>query len=154
MKAFKQFLIVIPMLTVGMFLWMMEYGGLDPAGLNSPPQSTIETPAPDEAPRLSSKQLKHILHGDDRGGGHLYGTNAPCKSEFPRSWDADFVEEIVTQIAANDNLPWEKQNNGYWVAQTHVHGVKLRIVLDRERDDIVTAYPLDVKRNPCPANDR
>lgn len=96
-----------------------------------------------------------MLHGDQRGGGHLHGTGKPCKSEFPADWDADEVTAHVKSVAANDNLDWEKQDNGYYVAEQAVEGIRVRVVLNRDRSGIVTAYPTNVKRNPCPraAND-
>ena len=31
------------------------------------------------------KGIKHTLHSDETGGGHLFGTGKPGKSEFPSS---------------------------------------------------------------------
>lgn len=100
-------------------------------------------------PVLTAEAEQHILYGDRRGGGHLHGTGVPCKSEFPADWDADEVIDRVQAIAANDNLAWEKQDNGYYVAEQLVDATRVRVVLDRDRMGIVTAYPTGVKRNPC-----
>ena len=104
-------------------------------------------------PVLTAQAEQHMLHGDRRGGGHLYGTGKACKSEFPADWDAGEVIAQVKNIAANDNLDWELQENGYHVAEQTVEGTRVRVVLDRDRTGIVTAYPTNVRRNPCPAND-
>lgn len=108
------------------------------------------------APVLSDARKEHILHGDATGGGHLYGTGKACKSEFPRDWSADDIVSTVTAVAANDNVAWQKQKNGNYVAEAPVSGVTIRIVLNRDQTQIITAYPLNTPRNPCggrPAND-
>lgn len=123
------------------------------AGKFGQPPTVVQSDA--TTPQLSKKRLTHILYGDQSGGGHLHGQNAPCKSEFPENWDAKKIETIVTKTAANDNLNWQQGKNGNWVAEDMVDGLRIKIVLDDERDDIITAYPTNVKRNPCnkPAND-
>jgi len=102
---------------------------------------------------ISDSRVRHILHGDGKGGGHLYGTGAPCKSEFPQSWDAGKVIDVTRKIAANDNLPWKRQNNGYYVTEAFEGDVKVRVVKGPQKQRVITAYPTNVKRNPCPAND-
>jgi len=104
-------------------------------------------------PVLTAQAEQHILHGDRRGGGHLHGAGKACKSEFPADWDAGEVVAHVKNIAANHNLGWELQDNGYHVAEHTVEGTRVRVVLDRDRAGIVPAYPTTVRRNPCPAND-
>ncbi len=102
---------------------------------------------------LSERRAQHILYGDERGGGHMFGTGAPCKSEFPADWGSHRILEATKQIAANDNLDWERQGNGYYVAEKLEDGVKIRVVLDGQKRNIITSYPTNTKRNPCPAND-
>ena len=99
---------------------------------------------------VSDQRREHILQGDGSGGGHKFGTGKPCKSEFPKEWNSDEIIATVEQIASNDNLPWRKQRNGYYTAEEMVDGVKVRVVLNGRRDDVVTAYPVDLERNPCP----
>ena len=125
----------------------------------------VEETAPDVKPAsgikedfnaagLISKQRQiHILYGDDTGGGHLYGANKPCKSEFPQSWSEEKIIEEISLIAANDNLDWEQQRNGYHVAETNVGAVEVRVVKDKNNKQVITAYPINAPRNPCPAND-
>lgn len=103
-----------------------------------------------EEVRIDDRARTHILYGDSRGGGHRHGAGRPCKSEFPQSWQDDDIIGTVRSMAANDNLGWRKQDNGYYVAEAYERDVKVRVVLDRERDDVVTAYPVNVPRNPCP----
>jgi hypothetical protein len=106
--------------------------------------------ANDNAPSLSAQRIRHILYGDETGGGHVYGLSLPCKSEFPPDWSDDDIIATVQALAANDNMKWKQQENGYYVAERSVKGVRVRVVLDREKDDIITAYPTNRPRNPCP----
>lgn len=84
----------------------------------------------------------------------MHGVGKPCKSEFPADWNEEEILDTVKRIAANDNLPWEKQNNGYHVAESYEGKTRVRVVLGPQKQKIITAYPTNVKRNPCPANDR
>lgn len=102
---------------------------------------------------LSDHRAQHILYGDARGGGHKYGIGAPCKSEFPRDWDEGRILDVTKRIAANDNLNWREEYNGYYVTETMEDDVRVRVVLGREKRKIITAYPTNMPRNPCPAND-
>lgn len=100
--------------------------------------------------RLSEKRLEHILYGDTSGGGHLHGQSKPCKSEFPSDWTSDKIVSVIKQIAANDNAAPKRQSNGYYTIENTVDDVRVRVVLDREKDDVITAYPINTKRNACP----
>lgn len=100
---------------------------------------------------VSERAATHILYGDHRGGGHKHGVGQPCKSEFPANWNNQKIIEEVQAIAANDNLKWRRQDNGYWVTERTVDGIRVRVVQNKERDDVITAYPVNVTRNPCPS---
>lgn len=101
---------------------------------------------------LSAQAKNHILYGDRNGGGHKYGIGKPCKSEFPQSWNDKKIITIVKKIAANDNLDWEQQNNGYYVSEQNEGNIRVRVVMGDQKQNIITAYPVNVKRNPCPTN--
>lgn len=105
------------------------------------------------ASHISEQRAQHILYGDATGGGHLYGVGKPCKSEFPKHWNEQTILKEVELIAANDNLNWEQQRNGYYVTEQRVGTVNVRVVKARNAEDVITAYPTNVQRNPCPAND-
>lgn len=99
---------------------------------------------------LSKRAKKHILYGDHSGGGHKFGVGKACKSEFPETWNDEKIISVVERIASNDNANWEKQDNGYFVTETNENGVNIRVVLGRDKDEVVTAYPTNLRRNPCP----
>ena len=100
-------------------------------------------------PRLSNLRRLHILYGDETGGGHHHSANRPCKTEFPESWNEDKIIETVKKLAANDNADWRQEDNGYYVAEQPYEGLDVRVVLDQEGDDIITAYPTNLPRNDC-----
>lgn len=102
---------------------------------------------------ISEKRLQHILYGDKTGGGHLYGQGLPCKSEFPATWSGQDIVGNTQRIAANDNLNWKQQKNGYHVADQMIEGVRVRVVLSHDKKSVITAYPINMPRNPCPIND-
>ncbi len=106
-------------------------------------------------PVLTQQRLRHITDGDHTGGGHLSGTGAPCKSEFPPHWTREKIAHDLPLIAANDNLRWQDstQGNGYQVAEAATaDGLVVRIVVNPRSNEIITAYPVNVRRNPCPAS--
>ena len=106
------------------------------------------------APVLTQRAKEHLLYGDGSGGGHRHSIGTPCKSEFPSYWDEEKILHTVEMIAANDNLDWRRESNGYDVAEGMEDNVRVRVVVDPARGEIVTAYPTNLPRNPCPANDQ
>lgn len=101
------------------------------------------------AVELTQSRIEHILYGNETGGGHLYGTGIPCKSEFPQDWDSGDIIRTVEKIAANDNLKWRRELNGYYAAEEKVDGIKVRVILSEDKTRVITGYPINVKRNPC-----
>jgi len=99
---------------------------------------------------ISDDRVQHILYGNGKSGGHLYGTGTPCKSEFPQEWNEDKVISVTRKIAANDNLDWERQDNGYYVSEAFEGDVRVRVVKGPKKQRVITAYPTNVERNPCP----
>lgn len=102
---------------------------------------------------ISANRAEHILYGNETGGGHRHGAGIPCKTEFPADWGDDKILGTVSKIAANDNANWRKEPNGYYVRETMIEGVNVRVVLGRDKSDVITAYPTNLPRNPCSAND-
>jgi hypothetical protein len=147
-KFFFQRLLIIGLIIVfGAPAALKEMATLNPLD----PTGRVDSYRAAAAPRLPDSRRIHILYGDDHGGGHLHGVNRPCKSEFPADWSEKDIVASVKAIAANDNLGWQRQKNGNVVADTVDHGVKIRVVLNSDLTEIVTAYPLSTPRNACPA---
>lgn len=117
------------------------------------PQEIKATQDFTKASMITSERRIHILYGDATGGGHKFGTGSPCKSEFPERWDDDTIIKEIELIAANDNLNWKQQRNGYYVSEQKVGAVKIRVVKGRKNKQVITAYPTNTERNPCPTND-
>ncbi len=109
-----------------------------------------DIPANDNVISLSDKAKHHILYGNKTGGGHKYGMNKPCKSEFPKDWNDEDITSRVKNITANDNTHWEKESNGYYSSEKMVDGINIRVIIGRAQKNIITAYPTNTKRNPCP----
>lgn len=99
---------------------------------------------------ISDRASTHILYGDRSGGGHKFGTGKPCKSEFPEDWNDKKILDTIQNIASNDNVKWKQQDNGYHVTEKYVEDLKVRVVVGRQKKNVITAYPTNVKRNPCP----
>lgn len=139
----------------------MSLGGLGKLDQNDPLQlaKLLNPPASEKSaenakkddPVVTAARRTHILYGDRSGGGHLYGVGKPCKSEFPAHWNAQKIISTVEQAAANDNIPWRQQDNGYYAADIMSENLRIRIVLNENQDEVITAYPVNVPRNPCPA---
>lgn len=134
----------------GEFDFLGEKSGATTAEVGAPDFSFSPS---DNDPVLSQERALHILYGDAHGGGHKSGLGIPCKSEFPADWDDTQITKSVKRLAANDNADWTRQDNGYYVSEQMDSGVKVRVVLGRNKDEIITAYPVNIPRNPCPAND-
>lgn len=117
--------------------------------VQEPAPSTTTTEDFNAVSHVSSARRTHILYGDKTGGGHLYGVGKPCKSEFPKDWSAEKIINEVELIAANDNIPWRKERNGYHKTEQFRDGIKVRVIKGRQNAQVITAYPLNVTRNPC-----
>jgi hypothetical protein len=91
---------------------------------------------------LTEARKKHILYGSKTGGGHKAGHGKPGKNEFPRGWDDEKILSAALHIANDTSLPM-RQSRNYWLRMGEVDGVQIRVVIDREKGEIVTAYPTD-----------
>ena len=120
------------------------------------PVEQVETIKRTKSFKLSHRAKTHILYGDRSGGGHKFGIGKPCKSEFPQEWDEQEIIQAVEHIAANDNIDWHKQKNGYFITNQKYEKLQIRVVMSADKTEVITAYPTNVQRNYCPpkpAND-
>jgi hypothetical protein len=68
--------------------------------------------------RVTEDREKHILDGDDYGGGHRSGTGKPGKSEFPASWSDEKILSSLLDVASRPDQPPEHQiRKDRWLAQ-------------------------------------
>jgi hypothetical protein len=100
--------------------------------------------------RVSPARRTHILDGDATGGGHGPGRQTPKRSEFPGHLTDDDIIDGAEAIA-NDpkSYPSGSVPTGgkVVVIEGQIKGVKTRVVVDPQKHDVVTAYPLGVPRN-------
>lgn len=99
--------------------------------------------------RLPPDRLAHILDGDEQGGGHRHGAGIPGKTEFPESWDDNWIARTVLR-AAHRPQNVEQQNNGRWRVTGIYDDVDMRVIVNPD-GRIWTAHPISgpgVTTNP------
>lgn len=95
----------------------------------------------------------HILDGDpgnEKSGGHAYGTGRPGKTEYPESWDDDKIIDHTVDVANRPGAAPELQANGRWRCHGTREQVDMRVILDSD-GSIRTSHPLSgpgVHHNP------
>jgi hypothetical protein len=111
--------------------------------------ANIEQNTPDLAQhfKLTEQRRIHVLFGDGTGGGHKSGSGKPGKTEFPQSWSDDKIISVITRIANDQKLPMRQSGKRYWLRMGEEDGLQIRVVLDRERSEIVTGYPVEGHRH-------
>ncbi|MDO4242014.1 MAG: hypothetical protein Q4C71_05740 [Microbacteriaceae bacterium] len=108
---------------------------------------------PKDLPLLRDKELNHILYGDKKGGGHLYGHGwVHSRNEFNESLKAAHIIEALK----NNALPleqlkaeFEKDDKTSIKREATYNGVDFYIVYSLKTDKqtreaiykIITAYP-------------
>lgn len=116
--------------------------GEPPDDEQKPPGDDSKMPA-----RVTPKTRKHILDGDDTGGGHRAGTGESGKSEFPSDWSDDEIIQNIEDVANDPTIP--EQQSGPSIVKTGVRdGVEIKTVIDHSTGIIKTGYPTNVPRNP------
>ena len=101
---------------------------------------------------VSPTRTSHILDGEVRpngtfGGGHRAGTGFPKKSEFPATWSDGQVMHNISDVATDPSLVWRPgaKPGDSWVNGTR-DGLDIEVLI--RNDEIWTAYPTNVARNP------
>ncbi len=113
-------------------------------------RSNADRPMPDTI-RLTEDRIRHILDGDQFGGGHRHGAGHPGKTEFPARWSDAACQAYIADVArAPDRTPlW--QPNHRWLADGVRDGVDIKVVVNHD-GRIWTAWPepggVGVVRNP------
>jgi hypothetical protein len=105
---------------------------------------------PLDAIRVSPERARHILDGDNGGGGHRHGTGTPGKTEFPAHWDDETITNVITVVARTPDSV-HQQDNGRWKARGEFDGVDVTVIIQPD-GEIWTAWPDEaspgVVRNP------
>jgi RHS repeat-associated protein len=101
-----------------------------------------------EKPNLvEPDRAKHILEGDESGGGHRPGTGKPGKSEFPGSWSDEKILGEISDVATDPKSQREPAGGGRQVVRGTREGVDIKVVTDKG-GKIITGYPTNTPRNP------
>ena len=106
-------------------------------------------PADDLVDLTDAKGRRHILDGDENGGGgHRAGTGRPGKSEFPADWTDEQILHHISDIATDPGAPRVTQGNGNIKVTGTRDGIDITVILDPTGSRIVTGFPTNVPRNP------
>lgn len=124
---FKSLIIAALVLVTGAIFYLgfgpHEFAQMDPNAYTLNPQTQV-----------------HILTGDTAGGGHKCGAKKG-KSEFSCDWSDEKIIRLVKRVA-NDNKAPLRKSGRYLVRIGEEEGVQVRVLLNKEKREIVTAYPV------------
>jgi filamentous hemagglutinin len=98
---------------------------------------------------IDQRGAVHILWGDKRdSGGHLWPGN-PHKTPFPQDWQERRILDTASEIFVDPKTPWRLSPDGrVWLVEVQRDGVEVRVVVDRSRQRVVSAFPTNLPRNP------
>ncbi len=98
---------------------------------------------------IDQRGANHILWGDRPGsGGHLWPGN-PGKTPFPKDWTEGKIIGTAGEIFADPKTVWRlSDDRRAWLAEVPRQGVEVRVVIDSARRRVVSAYPINLPRNP------
>jgi len=96
---------------------------------------------PLDALRASPERTKHILDGDDTGGGHRHGTGNPGETEFPASWsDKKVIDTILDAARRPDEPPVYQDWNKRWLVRGTREEITTMVVIAGD-GQIWTGWP-------------
>lgn len=96
---------------------------------------------------------KHILYGDQAGGGHLF-PGLQGKSTFPENWNADKAIEQIGDIATSSKTKWYAETEGLytkagvpvrWSAWEVRDNVRIKVIYEPASGIVITAFPNNAK---------
>jgi hypothetical protein len=111
--------------------------------------------AAQEATNLASaRRTRHILYGDETGGGHKFGLLRLFngKTKFPAAWSEREIMNAVSEVATSPSSTWVQQSGRAgailtragapvkWKVEGVFNGIRIRVIV--QGDDIVTAFPI------------
>ena len=94
---------------------------------------------------ISEKRRKHILDGDETGGGYRYGTGIKGKTEIPKQWTDDKIINVISDIATDPKSVVKVGRGGRRIMIGERDGIKVKVILDNPQKggEILTAFPID-----------
>jgi hypothetical protein len=100
-----------------------------------------EKQPPLDALRTTAERTKHILDGDETGGGHRYGTGNPGETEFPASWDDKKIIDNIRDVARRPDEPPVYQDwNKRWLVRGTREEITTMVVIASD-GQIWTGWP-------------
>ena len=102
----------------------------------------------ERASQITDEQKQHILEGDSHGGGHGYGRGIRGKTEFPARWTDEQAMDYIRDVVKDSRLDWFQQRDGRWRVEGIRDRITIRVIVERNGSDIVTAFPVGIPRNP------
>lgn len=120
---------------------LADVGEVVAVGLTGSAWDDVAGPHPDTV-HLVEERREHILDGDSTGGGHLYGTGAPGKSEFPQFWGADRILRAVMSVGRDPDVLRPNSKAAGWIVERRVDGILILVVVD-DNGYVRTAHPID-----------
>ena len=105
------------------------------------------SPGDDLVDLTDAKGRRHILDGDETGGGHRAGTGNPGKSEFPADWSDEQILHHISDVATDPASTRVTQGNGNIRVDGTRDGVDIRVIID-PNGRIVTGFPTNLPKNP------
>ena len=84
----------------------------------------------DKPSLLDPQGEKHVLDGDEEGGGHAPGTGNPGKSEFPADWSRDKILGEISDVATDPNSSRKPGRDGRTVVEGTRDRVDIRVIVD------------------------
>jgi RHS repeat-associated protein len=119
---------------------------IDPLGLMDPCESPVNLANPEQVNLASPERTTHILYGDATGGGHLW-PGLPGKTPFPSDWSAMQVMHAISEVVTSPFSTWTPQGARFLITG-EFSGVDIRVIYDPRTDEIITAHPTNLPRNP------
>ncbi|MBD2324002.1 MULTISPECIES: DUF4114 domain-containing protein [unclassified Desertifilum] len=110
--------------------------------------------------KMSISRRKHILDGDQHGGGHGPGRNISGKTEFPSQWSDEKSINSIYDVLKDPNSKWTQQTGSpgakytkkgdpvRWSVEGHRDGIDIKVIVAPDGEGIITAFPTNVQPNP------
>jgi Bacterial EndoU nuclease len=116
----------------------------------------VSKPASAFVDLATPQRRKHILDGDELGGGHRHGTGKPNKTEFPQDWSDDKIMHEISDVATDPNASRTPGEHNRTVVEGSRDGVDIRVIIgapsEKEAGQIISGFPTNLPKNPKSAD--